>query len=62
MGLFNVGVIGFEPMAPCSQSRVLTVYFSMRDSISDGFTVTLPSFAIFAYVGESSCNRLMGML
>ena len=38
-GLFNVGVIGFEPTTPCSQSGVLTVYLPMRDSNSDGITV-----------------------
>ena len=36
MGSFKVGVIGFEPTTPCSQSVVLTVYFSMRDFIFYG--------------------------
>ena len=64
--LFKVGVIGFEPTTPCSQSRVLTVYLPTRDSNSNGsintFCVNTSSFfADFAYVWKSSCNRLMGM-
>ena len=61
-GLFKVGVIWFEPTTPCSQSRVPTVYFSMRDSIFNAFVSTSPFFATFAYVGKSSSNRLIGML
>ena len=66
-GLFNVGVIGFEPTAPCSQSRCKSVYLPRRDSNSNGSVVPfsvvpLPFLADFAYVGKSSCNRLMGML
>ena len=65
-GSINVGVIGFEPTTPCSQSGVLTVYFSTRDLISKAFVSIesvsiMPFFATFAYVGKSSSNRLMGM-
>ena len=39
-GSFNVGVIGFEPTTPCSQSKVLTVYLPTRDSILEGSVAT----------------------
>ncbi len=66
-GSFNVGVIGFEPTTPCSQSVVLTVYFSTRDSIFNAFVSTecvstLPFLASFAYVGKSSCNSSQNRL